>query len=283
MPRTTCPRCNHLLRTAAIYWSGDQHAWSMLPQDRAAFEATCHDPRKALGDGIVWCPALCPEAPGLDTREVAGRFQSLGDNCEFGLMQRWAGAEPLDLLRLAGFDAPFEDPVRLTTEAIAAGFEGLGDPAAVVCKLREDYKPRQYLIWETRWNLHIHPERSEFEITPDALRSQQARVLAFRRRRLLEDLASADRIFVWRANIPPPEHEIRGLIAALRRYGPNRLLWVQTATADKPPGHAEDAGDGLIKGYVARLAPRENAADFDLPSWLAVCRGALRVANLPPR
>lgn len=283
MPHMLCPECHFVVRTAADYWSGDQRAWSMLPHDRIAFEATCHDPRKALGDGIVWCPALCPDTPPDDARDVVGRFQSLGDSCEFGFVQRYAGAEPIDLLRLAGFGAPVELRLRLTIEALAAGFEGLGDPASVVCELRDDTHPRQYDIWDKRWGLLIHPERSENEISAEALLAQQARILAFRRRRLLEDLASADRIFVWKANIPPAEPKVRELLACLLRYGPNRLLWVREAQDDKPPGYAEDAGGGLILGYVSRLAPYHDAANVDLESWLDVCRSALRVANMPTR
>src|SRR5436305_104536 len=33
--------------------------------------------------------------------DLATRFESLGDNCEFGILQRLEGAEPLGLLRWA--------------------------------------------------------------------------------------------------------------------------------------------------------------------------------------
>ena len=214
-----------------------------------------------------------------DAGDILGRFQSLGDNCEFGLVQRWAGAEPSDLLRFASFHAPVEDRLRLTTEALAAGFEGLGNPASVVCELRDEYRPRQYAVWETGWNLLYHPERTENEISAAALHAQQVRILPFRRRKLLDDLKAAHRIFVWKSDAPADEADIRALLACLSRYGPNRLLWVRPVHGDKPPGHAEDAGGGLIKGFVARLAPYDQAADSDHASWLAVCMNALIVTG----
>jgi hypothetical protein len=282
MPHAVCPICQFVLRPAAVYWSGGRRYWSVLPQDRASFEATCHHPQKALGDGISWCPSLRSEAPEPSAADILGRFQSLGDNCEFGLVQRWAGSEPLDLLRFASFHAPIEDRIRLTIEALAAGFEGLGEPASVVCDLRDEYRPRQYAVWETRWNLLYHPERTENEITAEALHAQQSRILPFRRRKPLEDLEAAHRIFVWKSSARAEESEIRSLLGTLRRYGLNRLLWVQTAHGDKPPGHAEDAGDGLIKGYVARLAPYDDAADADHASWLAVCMNTLILTGAMP-
>jgi len=34
-----------------------------------------------------------------DDIDLVQRFESLGDNCEFGMVQRYAGAEPLSLFR----------------------------------------------------------------------------------------------------------------------------------------------------------------------------------------
>jgi hypothetical protein len=283
MPDRICPSCHYVLRSAAMFWSGGQRYWSILPHDRERFEATCDQPQKGLGDGISWCPSmrsvLGQEEPAPQPREILGRFQSLGDNCEFGLVQRWAGAEPLDLLRFAGFYAPVEDRLRLTTEALAAGFANLGDPASVVCELREEYRPRQYAVWERRWALLYHPERTEWEIAPDVLHAQQVRVLRFRRHKLLEDMEAAHRIFVWKSNGPTAEADVRALLETLRRYGPNRLLWVSVADIYHPPGYVEDGGNGLLKGYVTRLASYDLAGDADFESWLRVCQNALAIVG----
>ena len=40
--------------------------------------------------------------PVLDDRDLVLQFESIGDNCELGLVQRRAGSEPLGLLRFAG-------------------------------------------------------------------------------------------------------------------------------------------------------------------------------------
>ena len=284
MTHPICPACRFVLRPAAIYWCDGLRYWSVLPHDRAGFEATCNHPEKGLGGGIFWCPSLRPTLGSAQPhephpRDIFARFHSLGDNCEFGLVQRWALSEPIDLLRFASFHAAAEDRLRLTTEALAAGFENLGAPESVACELGDGPAPRQYAVWERRWNLLYHPERTEADITPDALHAQQVRILPFRRRMLLENLEEAERIFVWKSNVTVSETAIRALLACLRRYGPNRLLWVRPAAGDKTPGHAEDAGDGLVCGYVSAFAPYDRAHEADYRSWLAVCMNTLIVTE----
>jgi hypothetical protein len=39
----------------------------------------------------------------------------------------------------------------------------------------------------------------------------------------------------------------------------------------------ERCGPHLLKGYIDRFAPRENAYDFSLPVWLQICTKALEL------
>jgi hypothetical protein len=64
------------------------------------------------------------------------------------------------------------------------------------------------------------------------------------------------------------------LAAALRHYGPNTLLWVEVAGPDHPAGTVEWARPGLLRGYIDRFAPSENAHDLSLDCWIAICRAA---------
>jgi hypothetical protein len=220
-----------------------------------------------------------PAEPTLP--DIMMRFQSLGDNCEFGLVQRWAEAEPLDLLRFAGLFIPVEQRLRRITEALAVGFSGLGeDPATVHCELQGDERPRPYMVRETQWNLRYHIDQDEATIDPDTVHRQQVVSLRFRRRRLLDDLREAHRVFVWKSNVPTPELNVRSLVACLRRYGPNLLLWVQVATDEHRAGSVEYAGGGLLKGYVARFAPYHDATDIEPASWHEMCWNAWAVAEI---
>ena len=61
----------------------------------------------------------------MPTRDLMLRFESLGQNCEFGLVQRRCGSEPLGLLRFASTPLPH------LLAAFEGGFEGLGGPDAI--------------------------------------------------------------------------------------------------------------------------------------------------------
>ena len=64
-------------------------------------------------------------ADSLADRDLVLRFESLGDNCELGLVQRAAGVEPLGLLRFA--DSSLDRLVRL----LDARADGIAEPSKV--------------------------------------------------------------------------------------------------------------------------------------------------------
>ena len=215
--------------------------------------------------------------PPLD--KLMLRFEALGDNCELGLVQRRAGAEPLGLLRFAGFFIPLEIRLARLLKALDCRFEGLGRPDTVRVEAAGAEGRREYLIKESAFDLMYHSFQAEGSIDPGRLRDMEAKKLEFLRRKFLSDLADAEKILVWKANAPPPEADIDRLVEALRRFGPNILLWVAEADAEHPAGMVEAKGPGLLKGYVDRFAPYANATDISYDSWFAMCAEADRRAR----
>jgi hypothetical protein len=215
--------------------------------------------------------------PPLD--KLMLRFEALGDNCELGLVQRRAGAEPLGLLRFAGFFIPLEIRLARLLKALECRFEGLGRPDTVRVEAAGAEGRREYLIKESAFDLMYHSFQAEGSIDPGRLRDMEAKKLEFLRRKFLSDLADAEKILVWKANAPPPEADIDRLVAALRRFGPNILLWVVEADAEHPAGTVEAKGTGLLKGYVDRFAPYASATDISYESWFAMCAEADRRAR----
>ena len=65
-------------------------------------------------DSATEATPVMQAAPAMEDRELVLHFESIGDNCELGLVQRRAGAEPLGLLRFAGA------PLRSFLRALAA-------------------------------------------------------------------------------------------------------------------------------------------------------------------
>jgi tRNA U34 5-methylaminomethyl-2-thiouridine-forming methyltransferase MnmC len=74
-----------------------------------------------------------------------------------------------------------------------------------------------------------------------------------------------------------PEEEIEPLVAAIRRYGSNTLLFVTLADAGHRSGTVEERAPGFLVGYLDRFAPEEDAQDLLLAPWVRLCREAYRL------
>jgi hypothetical protein len=212
-------------------------------------------------------------------RELMNLFRPLGDNCELGLVQRHAGAEPIDLLRFAGLHIPIEHRLRAITDGIAKGFTDLGGAGTLHFETfdPDDSGKQEFIAQENVYHLRYHTARYVGEIDPDRLLQQQLQVLQVWRSKFFEDLRAADKVCVWKSNLPQRESDIRDLLAVLRIYGPNTLLWVAQFDADHAAGTVDDLGRGLFKGYVTRFAPYDRAYEIALESWFAMCARAYRV------
>jgi hypothetical protein len=204
---------------------------------------------------------------GLPLHELMLQFESLGENCEFGLVQRRCGAEPLGLLRFAS--APL--PVLLA--GLRARFEGLGDPGEIDIQISENQQ--EYLVVDKRFGFLYHPWVLVGEAEPEIIRQREVKRLPFLRRKLREDLDEARKIFVYRGMRQQPQVLVMRLVEALRAYAPATLLWVTLHDREHPPGTVEAVAPGLLKGYIDRFAPGENAHALSLECWTTLCCNAL--------
>jgi hypothetical protein len=210
---------------------------------------------------------------GLTIPEIALKFESLGENCEFGLFQRRCDAEPLGLLR---FSSTF---MRNLIRGIDSRFAGLGEPEDIDPRL-EGEVPKEYMIHEKKYGLVYHTFVYEGQRSVWLMRQQEAARLKFLRRKFMEELEAADKIFVYKLGSGVSEEEILPLYMALRRYGDATLLWVVAAERGRPAGTVEVMMPGLFKGYIDRFAPDDNAHDLSFDGWLRLCASAIILDRL---
>src|SRR6185437_10677585 len=90
----------------------------------------------------------------------------------------------------------------------------------------------------------------------------------------------AGKIFVYKFGGDVTEEEILPLHMALNQRSSSTLLWVVPAEPNRPPGAVEVLRPGLLKGYIDRFAPAENAHDLSFAGWLKVCANAVVLASL---
>lgn len=211
-----------------------------------------------------------PDAKAESPAALAGlmlQFESLGENCEFGLVQRANGAEPLGLFRFASA------PLPLLLRALAARFVGMGEPGNLLIEVSPN--GREYMVLDKRFNFRYHAWAAVDDKTPAEVLAREVRRLPFLIRKLIDDLAEGSKIFVYRSLDPMGPEDAAVLVQAIRAYGPGTLLWMDLADADHPPGTVIRLGDGLLKGHMDRFAPGENAHDLSLECWNTVCTAAV--------
>jgi hypothetical protein len=219
-------------------------------------------PRDDMGRCIV-------AATGLDPRDLSLCFESLGHNCEFGLMQRQLGAEPLSLLRFAGIT--LDDLLA----GFSAGFAGVGE--AVSVSLHPTRSGRhEYLVRDARFGFSLHSFRTAHEVAAEAVVADYANRLRFGRRHLMELLAGGERLFVFQRPGQITRSQALPLLHRLRTFGPNALLYVDQ-DPHLPPGVVEQVGHGLFHGRLAQMAPAEDVGELDLTGWLGICVNAHRL------
>jgi hypothetical protein len=198
-----------------------------------------------------------------DEWKLLSAFESLGEDCEFGLMQRRYLVEPpLSLFRWGGA------PVKSLIQGLDSGFEGLAEPDSteLVWDGQEYFLRTPYVTMHTQC-LVQQDEAGQAEV----LRCGRA-TLRILRRKLLKDIADARRIFVFKSlNDDFGEVEMRRLHAALRRIGPACLLCAVVARPGQPVGHVERLTEGLYAGYLDRFVIPNGPFD----KWLSICSETL--------
>jgi hypothetical protein len=210
---------------------------------------------------------------GLSIPEIAMQFESVGENCEFGLWQRRCDSEPLGLLR---FSSTF---MRNLIRGIQTGFEGLGEQEDIDPRL-EGAERKEYMIHEKKFGLVYHTFVYEGQRSIWLMREQESARLKFLRRKFVEEMDGTDKIFVYKFGGSVTQEEVLPLHAALNQRSETTLLWVVPAERDRPAGTVEVLMPGLLKGYIDRFAPSDNAHDLSFDGWLKVCVNALALVRL---
>jgi hypothetical protein len=194
------------------------------------------------------------------------KFESLGENCEVGLVQRRFQAEPLGLLRWT-----YVSPDRVV-DMLASELDGLGELENV--KIRRNIW-NEYVVEDVKFGIGFHTFMN-LQVKDEArfLDEQSARI-RWLRRKLIKDLKSANKIFVYKAHNKASDDQMTRLFEVLGSYGRNRLLWVSQFDGGNPPGTVRRIADGLLKGYLSSLNPSaENLWNIPFDEWLSIFTAA---------
>ncbi len=232
--------------------------------------------RALAGRGSPATPAAVTSVDGTAMRRLMIGFESLGDGCEFGHVQRRYGAEPQGLMRWT--DATVDGLIA----ALGARFAGLGEPANTQLAIGPD---REFLVADRLWGFTLHTFRYEGDEKREPLLARACHDIASLRDQLLADLARAEKIFVFRSSGLDADR-LEALHRALRAHGPVRLLDIRPAAPTAPTafqgvaGEVVEVEEGRYVGFLERLGvQRSGGWDIAYEDWAAVCSKASELAS----
>jgi len=209
----------------------------------------------------------------ISVSELMLSFESLGEKCDFGAVQRHYGVDPLGLLRFAF------SPLDRLLAALADRFEAIGTLEDTQFSLYGD----ETILTMKKYGMYFHTFVYDSELwlpeKRDAFQEQQRRRLRFLKEKLIADLQEPRKIIVYSSDDRVSVDDAIRLFTALRAYGPNALLYVRPADAEHTLGTVEMVQDGLYLGHYPRLANfvAGEQPPFDL--WRQMCERTYRLAR----
>lgn len=206
-----------------------------------------------------------PEFPD----QLLAKFESLGENCEFGLVQRHYGIEPISLFRWGSIT------MGDLADAMEGGLHDVGNEQQTSITVTAGH---EYYVTDSRYKFGMHTFVQQETIEQDIFLDKQCRRLRFLRRRFLEELGANEKIFVYFQRGDVDQTQVSRLHDALRTHGEVTLLQVRLHDEAHPAGSVEQACQGLLIGYIERFGKQPwDGWDINYESWLTICRTAYRM------
>lgn len=228
-----------------------------------------NEPEKATARSGAAEPQAAPAPVAQDDaaalKRLVLRFEGLGDHCEFGIVQRRLGGDPIGLFRFAAISA------ETLTGLLGESFAKLGDPAFTELGVTPH---EEYLVRDTRGLYHMHTFVSRGSVDEAKFLRQQVVRLGYLKKKLVEDLEEGQKIFVHKSSHERiSDKAAAALHAAVERFGRNILLVIRGAEDGHAAGSVSVLRDRLLVGHVNTPYGDDTGA-VDLESWRTILEQA---------
>ncbi len=206
----------------------------------------------------------------MEIGKLVSQFEMLAGNCDLGLAIRRLGVEQLSLLRFAG----------ATTEVAIRGldtdFAGMGEQLTTQIA---NNPIKEWLIRDA-FGLRFHTHQSSEAISEADILKRQRLHIGFLRRKFLEDLQLAEKIFVYADHLRPGTFESAlALFLALNRKGRHRMVWVCQNFGEMAPGRVDELVPGMARASLNTFDGPLEAGHITVSGWLNVLFNASVVLN----
>jgi hypothetical protein len=193
-------------------------------------------------------------------RAIAARCESIGRNCEFGLVQRHLNLEPVSLLRWAGSEAPagLIDGLRNEFAELAEKMDGVHAP--------NDGPLHQRHWWLTcrRYGILFHTDQRPSLKTADEATDKVRPRLRRLAERLFEDIRLGEKLFVYSSAEFTDPLDGLPLIDAFRCAGGRGPLLIVAAGSQQD---VEQIDHNTYGAMLPRLTTWNGANGFDQSAW----------------
>jgi hypothetical protein len=265
-------------RTALAHFPLSQALYALIGMDEGT-TATAEDRMAAVSEAAIArdlkLAARAFDRPKQPQTDLAMRFESLGGDATFGLVQRALGHEPGGLLAFGGA------PVRQLIAALDSRFQGVGHPAHTL--LEPDPDSGDLWVRDPRFDLRLRSflrpgGATAREEDLAQWHKEACERLARQARRLVAELERGHKIFVYQNAAGTTLDEMLDLHETLKRIGPARLLCVLPGTGSAPKLSVVAPGlvHATLPGFAATPDPTPGA-----PGWLPVLTQAAELADMP--
>jgi hypothetical protein len=205
-------------------------------------------------------------------------FESLGNNCELGIVQRHHGLDPPGLFRNVGFLSADQ-----IVNTIENGLDGMFDDGRYRLTLPPNWPDWRLDCEIYGFGFHTSVPASLEHGSAEWVDREHKTIATFRflKQKFIDDLQSGEKIFVFRFIQDVAPETIFRLHRAIRTYGDGWLLYVKPNPAE-PFGWVERAEDGLLVGSLPRLS-NEDPPQIDFANWEIIAQASLAIVEAARR
>jgi hypothetical protein len=212
-------------------------------------------------------PGAILSALGEGAASLLRHFESLGDNCEFGIVQRKLSLEVFNLLRFG--NAQLANLIAGLTDDFAV----LNDASSVAVELN-DARRREFVVSVPAYKLRWHTFAYEDQTDHQSVLQANAVKLGYLRRKFYEGLRAGRKIYVLKRQPPITLSQAAAVLLELHRHGPATLLCVGPVPEGRHSGEVDLVMPYLMRGYLSEFAPDDDVEAVDPSGWLRLAANA---------
>lgn len=212
-----------------------------------------------------------PPFDSISDKELLLSFESLGDDCEFGFLQKNNAVNTPSLLRFGGMR------LHRLQEALESDFDGI-DSINELHVFGND--PGEYMIMQNRYRYAYHTFVYTWDMSRESVQEREAKRMLYCKRKLLDDLADGEKIFVVKSSndLRSSPGDVLEVAKALRRHGNGTLLWVLPEDQISPCGTLRWHADNLLEARIDQLGVKGHVQHYS-PYWIPLCRRVYRAVQ----